>query len=141
IADMLEDAINGGTGAINARRAAHGRQVTTGFYIEDDLTLGNVVLTAGARADRWTVTQGRFVERNGAGSVTTDTRFADRDDWEASVRGGVLWHAVPGVDLRAAGYTSFRLPTLNELYRSFAVFPVTTQANAALAPERLRGAE
>ncbi|HZV56669.1 MAG TPA: TonB-dependent receptor [Sphingobium sp.] len=141
IADMLEDAINGGTGAITARRAAHGRQVTTGFYIEDDLTLGNVVLTAGARADRWTVTQGRFVERNGAGSVTTDTRFADRDDWEASVRGGVLWHAVPGVDLRAAGYTSFRLPTLNELYRSFAVFPVTTQANAALAPERLRGAE
>jgi iron complex outermembrane receptor protein len=33
------------------------------------------------------------------------------------------------------------MPTLNELYRSFAVFPVTTQANAALGPERLKGAE
>jgi outer membrane receptor protein involved in Fe transport len=43
--------------------------------------------------------------------------------------------------LRAAAYTGFRLPTLNELYRPFVVFPITTQANAALGLERLRGVE
>ena len=37
------------------------------------------------------------------------------------------------LDLRAAAYTGLRLPTLNELYRPFVVFPVTTRANAALA--------
>jgi iron complex outermembrane receptor protein len=43
--------------------------------------------------------------------------------------------------LRAAAYTGFRLPTLNELYRPFTVFPVATRANAALAVEQLRGVE
>jgi iron complex outermembrane receptor protein len=46
-----------------------------------------------------------------------------------------------GLALRAAAYTGFRLPTLNELYRGFTVFPITTTANPALQPERLRGAE
>jgi outer membrane receptor protein involved in Fe transport len=67
--------------------------------------------------------------------------FPDRSGWEAGGRAGLLWKASDGVALRAAGYTGFRLPTLNELYRSFVVFPVTTQANADLAPEHLRGAE
>src|SRR5690606_7581985 len=35
----------------------------------------------------------------------------------------------------------FRLPTLNELYRPFTVFPVRTEANAALTPEKLKGVE
>ncbi|MBO9576076.1 MAG: TonB-dependent receptor [Sphingobium sp.] len=140
-ADMYEDALNATTGATTARRNAHGRQMTTGFYIEDDYTLGDVVLTGGARVDRWSVTQGHFTERNGAGTIVIDNAFADRDNWEGSFRAGALWHATGGVDLRAAGYTSFRMPTLNELYRSFAVFPVTTRANAALEPERLRGGE
>jgi len=43
--------------------------------------------------------------------------------------------------LRAAAYTGFRLPTLNELYRPFTVFPVATRANAALNVEKLRGLE
>jgi outer membrane cobalamin receptor len=140
-ADMYENALNATTGVTTARRAAFGRQMTTGFYIEDDLTLGDLVVTAGARADRWSITDGRFTERNGAGTVVIDNIYADRDKWEASFRGGLLWHAAEGIDLRAAGYTSFRMPTLNELYRSFAVFPVTTRANAQLDPERLRGAE
>src|SRR3546814_3924334 len=43
--------------------------------------------------------------------------------------------------LRAAGYFSYRLPTLNELYRPFRVGADTTVANAALRPERLAGVE
>ena len=53
----------------------------------------------------------------------------------------VQYRPAPALALRAAGYSGFRLPTLNELYRPFVVFPVTTQANPALAPERLRGGE
>ena len=40
-----------------------------------------------------------------------------------------------------AGYTGFRLPTLNELYRPFVVFPVTTNANEKLGLEKLKGVE
>jgi len=141
-ADMYEEALNAMSGAVNARREASGRQVTTGAYIEDDWTLGSLVLTAGARADRWSITRGRTSERNGAtGAITSAVDYADRDDWETSFRAGALWHASDALALRAAGYTSFRLPTINELYRGFMVFPIETQANAALAPERLKGGE
>ncbi len=42
---------------------------------------------------------------------------------------------------RAAGYTGFRVPTLNELYRPFRVGNAVTEANAQLDPERLLGGE
>jgi outer membrane receptor protein involved in Fe transport len=45
------------------------------------------------------------------------------------------------VSLRAAAYSGLRLPTLNELYRPFVVFPVTTLANDALRPEIVHGIE
>jgi outer membrane receptor protein involved in Fe transport len=138
--DMFEDAYNAGIASnpVTARRHASGRQLTTGAFVEDDWTLGRLVLTGGARIDRWTITEGRFESR---GTLNQTILFPDRSDWEAGGRAGVLWKASDGVALRAAAYTGFRLPTLNELYRSFVVFPVTTQANAGLAPEHLRGAE
>jgi outer membrane receptor protein involved in Fe transport len=43
--------------------------------------------------------------------------------------------------LTASGYRAFRAPTLNELYRSFRVGNVVTQANDRLLAERLTGAE
>ncbi|MBT2186920.1 TonB-dependent receptor [Sphingobium nicotianae] len=141
-ADMYEDALNATTGATTARRDATGRQVVSGLYVEDDWSLGSIVLTGGARADYWTITHGRFTERNGTtNAITSNTVFPKRDGWETSFRGGLLWHASDAIALRAAGYTSFRLPTINELYRGFQVFPVMTQANGNLAPERLKGAE
>lgn len=140
-ADMYEETLNATTGAAMVRRDATGRQVTSGVYIEDDWTLGDVVLTAGARADRWEISRGRFTERNATTGAVATTVHPDRNDWEASVRGGLLWRTSEALSLRAAGYTSFRLPTINELYRGFTVFPVVTQANAALAPERLKGGE
>ena len=42
---------------------------------------------------------------------------------------------------RVAGYTGFRVPTLNELYRPFRVGNQITEANPALTPERLYGVE
>lgn len=129
------------TGRATAFRRAGGRQSDLGLYIEDDWTLGTVVLTGGLRADRWTIRHGFFRELTATGAVNQDTRFADRHGWNANARGGVVWRASETLSLRGAAYTGLRLPTLNELYRPFVVFPVTTQANAALKPERLRGFE
>ncbi|MGD9810662.1 MAG: TonB-dependent receptor [Sphingobium sp.] len=141
--DMHETAYNAGSSLnpVTARRHASGRQLTAGFFIEDDWTLGNVIVTGGARADRWTITDGRFQSLSPTGIVTADTSYPDRSGWEGSFRAGLLWHAGAALSLRTAAYTGFRLPTLNELYRGFVVFPITYQANENLRPERLKGAE
>jgi outer membrane receptor protein involved in Fe transport len=94
------------------------------------------------RGDRWTISDGFFTERNAAGALAVSSqRFADRDGVEATGRAGALFQANDAVALRVAGYTGFRLPTLNELYRPFVVFPVTTNANPDLGLEKLRGIE
>lgn len=135
--DMFEDAYSA-AGAVTARRHAGGEQQTSGLFVEDDWTIGSLVLTGGVRADRWTIRNG-FFRASGVGA--TDSRFPDRSGWEFSGRGGALVRLNDELALRAAGYTGFRLPTLNELYRPFVVFPVTTQANPDLKPEKLKGVE
>jgi len=137
---MFEDAY-AASGLVTARRSAGGRITTAGIYAEDDWTLGRLVLTGGVRVDRWAIAGGFFRELAASGVVNADRRFADRVGSEITGRAGLAWRAVPWATLRAAGYTGFRVPTLNELYRPFVVFPVTTQANETLAPERLRGGE
>ncbi len=138
---LREVAFNAGTGAITARRQAGGTNDDLGFYIEHDRALGPLRLTASARLDRWWVRGGSFVERNAAGTVTTASAYPDRAGWDLSLRGGALIDAAPGLTLRASVYDGMRQPTLNELYRPFVVFPVTTRANAALENERLFGFE
>lgn len=129
------------TGAVTARRAAGGQTRSIGAFIEDDWTIGDLILTGGARIDRWDITNGFFREASAVGVPTIERRFADRGGTEATGRIGALWRVRAAIALRAAGYTGFRLPTVNELYRPFVVFPVATQANDALTPERLRGGE
>ncbi|MEV4935023.1 TonB-dependent receptor [Sphingobium sp. LMA1-1-1.1] len=138
--DMFEDAYNANIAAnpVTSRRHAGGEQMTTGVFAEDDWTLGRLVLTGGARADRWTISNG-FYRATGAGAANNS--FADRSDWQFSGRAGALYRISDAVALRGAAYSGFRLPTLNELYRPFVVFPITTRANAALTPEKLKGAE
>jgi outer membrane receptor protein involved in Fe transport len=91
------------------------------------------------RADRYTIKDGYYRALDGAGAVIQDTTYADRSDWEFSWRGGAVFEATEGLQLRAAAYSGLRLPTLNELYRPFVVFPVVTMANENLVPERLEG--
>ena len=138
---MQEEAYSGVTSLVTARRRAGGRNDDVGLFLEDDWTIGNLVLTGGVRGDRWSIRDGYFREADEAGLVQTDDRFANRSGWDASLRGGAVWKAGGGFALRGAAYTGTRLPTLNELYRPFAVFPVVTQANAALNNEKLRGFE
>ena len=138
---LQEDAISAVTGLVTARRRAGGRNGNLGLFVQDDWTLGPLVLTGGVRADRWTIRNGTFRERNAGGVATTNSSLADRSGWATSVRGGAVAKLGGGIQLRGAGYTGLRLPTLNELYRPFVVFPVTTRANATLRNERLRGFE
>ncbi|WP_174291028.1 TonB-dependent receptor [Sphingomonas bacterium] len=138
--ELFEDAY-AATGAITARRNAGGSSATSGLFAEDDWTLGSLVLTGGGRVDRWTISDGFFREANQAGRITTSNDYPDRSGIVPTGRVGALLHAAGSLEVRAAAYTGFRVPTLNELYRPYVVFPVTTQANAGLQPERLKGAE
>ena len=141
--DMYEDAYNAGLASnpLTSRRHAGGDQISSGIFAEDDWTIGNLVLTGGVRADRWSIRNGFYKAISAAGLVTQDSSYANRSDWEFSGRAGALYHLSDAVALRGAAYSGFRLPTLNELYRPFVVFPITTQANAALKPEKLKGVE
>jgi outer membrane receptor protein involved in Fe transport len=74
--------------------------------------------------------------------LTTAIRFDDialasRRDTAWSPRIAALFHATDRLSLTASAYKAFRAPTLNELYRSFRVGNVLTNANANLGPERL----
>ena len=145
---MQEEPYSPMTGLVTARRRAGGRNGDLGLFVEDDWALGDLVLTGGVRADRWSIRSGRYRELNAAGVTVADTRFPERSGWSTSLRGGAVWRAGGGLSLRAAAYTGLRLPTLNELYRAFTVTApapgggvasTTTLANAALGNERLRG--
>ena len=139
--ELFETAISAFSGNVTARRNAGGTNTDLGLFLEDDWSLGRLVLTLGARLDRWTIREGFYTERDASGGLLSTDSFADRAGWDASFRGGVLYRANDVVALRAAAYSGLRLPTLNELYRPFVVFPVVTQANAALENERLEGFE
>ncbi len=138
---LSEDAYSTVTGLVTARRHAGSTTSTIGGFVEGDWTLGRLVLTGSARGDRWTIGNGFFQELAASGAANSDQHFPNRDGFEATGRVGALFHVDGAVTLRAAAYTGFRLPTLNELYRPFVVFPVTTQANANLGLEHLQGAE
>jgi len=123
-------------------RLAGGRTRTLGAFAEAGWESGAVTLTGGGRIDRWTIGGGFLREQILAtGAGLTDLAFPDRAGWEPTGRAGVAFRQSGALTLRAAAYLGWRLPTLNELYRPFRVGADATAADAALAPERLRGAE
>lgn len=140
VGTALEDSL-ARSGAVTASREAGGHQFDAGAYGELDWARGPVALTAGGRVDRWRQTHGLLLATTPTGAVTSEVHPAAASGWLPSGRAGARVQLSAPVALRVAAYASARLPTLNELYRNFTVFPVTTLANPALKPERLRGAE
>ncbi len=138
---LMEEALSTATGRVTERRTAGGSTSDFGLFVEDDWTTGRLTMTGGVRADRTAISGGFFTAARPDGVLLRTERYPGRSQWLASVRGGALLRVDETLDLRAAAYTGLRLPTLNELYRPFTVFPVTTLANAGLASERLRGFE
>ncbi len=131
-------------GEFTRRREAGGRQLFTGLFVEDAWRpRPGSTLTASGRLDYYANDEGSRRETDLAtGAATLNEHFADHDGWAPNGRLGgeqQLWNAVS--HLRGSLYTGFRVPTLNELYRPFRVGNDITEANAALRPERLYGAD
>ncbi|GMM93376.1 TonB-dependent receptor [Qipengyuania sp. MTN3-11] len=139
--ELQEDAYSAFTGAVTERRRAGGSTADIGLFVEDDWTLGDLVLTGGLRADRTRIGEGFYIARDPAGGVVERTLTPARSDWTLSWRAGAAWQANDALRLRGAAYRGLRLPTLNELLRPFVVFPVVTLANAELENEELEGFE
>ncbi len=139
--ELQEEAYNAFSGALNERRRAGGKNSDLGLYVEDDWSIGALIVTGGLRGDRTSITDGFYRAVDASGVLVGETPGSDRRDWSLSWRAGLAWRASDALHLRTAAYTGLRLPTLNELYRPFVVFPVVTQANADLRNERLKGFE
>jgi outer membrane receptor protein involved in Fe transport len=139
--DLFEDAYSAFSGLLTEERFAGGVNSDLGLFIEDDWTIGSLILTGGLRADRWTIRDGYYRAFNGSGAVVRDDTYSDRSGWDLSWRAGAVLQASEALRLRAAAYRGLRQPTLNELYRPFVVFPVVTEANEDLENEFLTGFE
>lgn len=139
--ELQEEAFSAFTGNLRERRRAGGTNSDLGLFVEDDWQAGRLLVTGGLRADRTVIEDGFFRAVDASGALVSETIAEDRSDWSLSWRAGAAYDAGSGLTLRAAAYTGLRLPTLNELYRPFVVFPVVTQANAELENERLEGFE
>ena len=139
--ELQEDAYSAFTGALTQRRRAGGVNTNLGLFAENDWSLGALTLTGGLRADRTRISEGFYRALDASGALVTETIASTRSDWAVSWRAGAAFEISDALTLRAAAYTGMRLPTLNELYRPFVVFPVVTQANAELKNERLEGFE
>jgi outer membrane receptor protein involved in Fe transport len=124
-------------------RNAGGRQLFMGVFVEDVWNVSEkATLVGGFRLDRWQLFDGmRRESERSTGAIVIDSRFGDRDGYSVNGRLGTRLALAPDLSVRAAGYTGFRVPTLNELYRPFRVGNDVTEANAALEPERLLGVE
>lgn len=118
------------------RTTAGGRQGTSAVFAEDAWSLGRrLIVHGGVRLDRWRNHDGKQT------SSASTVALPDRRESAVSPRGSILLKVTRGLTLTAAGYRSFRAPTLNELYRPFRVGNVLTLANNELAAERATGRE
>jgi outer membrane receptor protein involved in Fe transport len=125
-----------------SRRRSGGMLTVGGLYGEGAYDDGNWLLTLGVRADYWATAQGHIDQYSRApNALTSQTVYQGRDGVIPTARAGVRRSLWDDQYLRIAAYEGFRAPTLNELYRPFRVGNNTTQANGALKPEELYGAE
>lgn len=138
---LQEEAYSAFSGKLTERRRAGGQIQDIGVFAEDDWTLGRLTLTGGIRIDHSIIQNGYFYARNASGGVLADDHFPDRHQNIWGWRVGGQYALSSALRMRLASYRGLRLPTLNELYRPFVVFPVTTLANGNLKSETLEGYE
>jgi outer membrane receptor protein involved in Fe transport len=95
----------------------------------------------GARLDQWSTDNSfsRTLALSGAPPVINP--LENHSESAISPRLGVVYEMPASFEAIASVYGGFRAPTLNELYRSFRLGNVVTQANAQLRAERLHGGE
>ena len=126
----------------SARTDAGGRQRTLGYFGQDAVQIAPTwLLTFGGRIDSWLNSRGYMHRTAIPSGAFTSTAFANRSQTAFDPRVSLL-HTFPhNVSASISVYRAFRAPTLNELYRSFRVGNVVTNANSNLNAERLTGGE
>ena len=124
-------------------RRAGGEQLVTGGFAELNWkAIEGITLTAGGRIDFWRQSSGSRLENKiSDGSVLRNDTFPVRNGAVGNFRAGAHAELADGLSLTAVGYSGFRVPTINELYRPFRVGSDITEANPNLKPERLWGLE
>jgi outer membrane receptor protein involved in Fe transport len=124
-------------------RRAGGEQVVGGAFAEGTwMPQSTLTLTAAARIDYYKQMDGIRREADyPTGAVLRDDHYPAKDGSKGNFRLGAKYDASESVTLKAAAYTGFRVPTLNELYRPFRVGNDITEANPNLQPESLKGVE
>lgn len=128
-------------GEFTRSRVAGGRTLTAGVYGEAWRETGDWLFSGGARVDLYRAFDGSRIERVIADGTPT-LQFAPPDSDTVAPTARVAFRRAFGARfLRGALYAGFRPPTLNELHRPFRVGNDVTEANAALEPERLSGAD
>jgi outer membrane receptor protein involved in Fe transport len=129
-------------GALTKLRRAGGETVIAGAYAEATQQSGRLLLAEGVRLDDWNTFDGHDIESAvSTPSQGVDTRTPARAGLTPSGRLALRYDVEDDFWLRAAAYSGFRTPTLNELFRTYRVGNDVTEANAALVPERLYGVE
>jgi outer membrane receptor protein involved in Fe transport len=131
-------------GRFISRRRVFGEQRLFGVYVQDAVSVGEKLrILASVRQDRFSNEDGQRSERNmSTGAVTLDTMYRDRSETRTSYSRGVRHQTTSNVSLRASVYSSFRSPTLNELFKPFReAGNIITEANPELKPESLTGVD
>jgi len=136
-ADNQEKTFSSTTGSFTGKRSAGGSQDLIGFFGEWHLMpVEKLAITAGLRYDYWWNFNAESVPTTGA-----VTKFPNEGKGAINPRLGLVYRLNPELALRTAGYTGFRAPNLNELYRGFLAGGVQNNGNPALGPERVYGGE
>lgn len=129
-------------GLATTKIGAGGRETAVGAFLRDVVKAGEkLVLVGGIRLDRWQNTRAAAATLAIASNQVTVINFADRSETAISPQAAFLFSANDRVSIYASASSSFRAPTLNELYRTFRVGNVNTLANADLRAERAINAE
>ena len=123
-------------GALTQQYSGGGKQQFIGAFAQVDVSpVKDFQVLMSGRLQTFLNYDGYDGAPGGAGLVssTAATSFDPRLSMQ--------WNVTPNVSVRGAGYTAFRAPTLDNLYRSFSVPAGIFLPNAQLTPEKLWGFE
>ncbi len=136
----LEEGFSAGNATV--KTSSGGIQHSFGFFAQDTIRAGTrLIFGAGSRVDHWANVNAASMSRPLSSGVVTTTPFADKDYNFVSPHASMLVRLNDSLALTFAGSRAFRAPTLNELYRSFRLGNVVTNANDGLRAEQLYGGE
>jgi outer membrane receptor protein involved in Fe transport len=152
--ESVETAMNGTSTGPATFRTSGGTQLSTGVFVQNLFSVTpRLQLTMSARLDHWRNYNSHNLQTSATTGLPLATNrpscnvdstvlcLADKDNTVGSPRVGALYHLTDTVSVWSSLSWGFRAPTLNELYRQFAVGSVTTLANDQLGPERLVAGE